>query len=174
MDIYLLRHGDAVELGTAGVKTDFDRPLTPEGKRTIEHVARALRAMCVRVDLVLTSPLIRAKQTADIVARILDVEDQLMLAEELIVGVSQRKLINKLRGFDPVPGAVLLVGHEPYLSRLVSVLVTGQPDALISIKKGGLCKLTVESLKFGRCAQLEWLLTPTQMKLIQRNKQSSC
>lgn len=170
MEIYLLRHGEAVELETANVKTDFDRSLTPKGKRVIKNVARAMRLMEVAIGLVLSSPLVRAKQTASIVARTLKLQDRVMLADELVVGASQKKLINRLCRIDPPPEAVLLVGHEPYLSRLVSVLVTGRPDAAILVKKGGLCKLSVDRLRFGRCARLDWLLTPAQMALMQRQK----
>ncbi len=170
MEIYLLRHGQAVELETANVKTDFDRSLTPKGKRVIKNVARAMRLMEVAIGLVLSSPLVRAKQTASIVARTLKLQDRVMLADELVVGASQKKLINRLRRIDPPPEAVLLVGHEPYLSRLVSVLVTGRADAAISIKKGSLCKLSVDRLRFGRCARLDWLLTPAQMALMHRQK----
>jgi phosphohistidine phosphatase len=58
---------------------------------------------------------------------------------------------------------VLLVGHEPYLSQLISHLLTGGPDCQITMKKAGLCLLTIESLRDDRRATLEWLLTPRQM-----------
>jgi len=60
----------------------------------------------------------------------------------------------------------LLVGHEPYLSELISLLVAGDSSLCVVMKKGGLCKLSVETLKHGRCACLEWLLTPKQMALM--------
>lgn len=166
MEIYLLRHGEAVEPGAPGVKKDFDRSLTSEGKRAVERAARAMRLMCVAPDLLLTSPFIRAKQTADITARVLKVRDHVAVADELAPGASQRRLVNRLRAADPPPKSVLLVGHEPYLSELVSVLLTGKRCAVISLKKGGLCKLTTEKLRFGRCARLDWLLTPGQMRLM--------
>jgi len=65
------------------------------------------------------------------------------------------------------PENVLLVGHEPYLSRLISLLVSGGMDvAAIEMKKGGLCKLEVAALRHGQCARLAWLLPPSQMELI--------
>ncbi len=60
----------------------------------------------------------------------------------------------------------MLVGHEPYLSTLISLLLSGDGGLQVEMKKGGLCKLSVESLKHGRCAKLEWLLTPRQMRLM--------
>jgi len=58
----------------------------------------------------------------------------------------------------------LLVGHEPYLSELISVLIAGDAGAGIMLKKGGLCRLSATSLRFSRCATLEWLLTPAQLE----------
>jgi phosphohistidine phosphatase len=66
----------------------------------------------------------------------------------------------------PTPESVLLVGHEPFLSGLISLLATGHEGFCVVMKKGGLCKLTIEALRHGRCATLEWLLTPKQMALM--------
>jgi phosphohistidine phosphatase SixA len=71
--------------------------------------------------------------------------------------------LNELK---PAPENILLAGHEPYLSRLISLLVTGDTQLQMDFKKGGLCKLEVEKLRFGSCATLAWLLTPKQMKLM--------
>jgi phosphohistidine phosphatase SixA len=60
---------------------------------------------------------------------------------------------------------VLLVGHEPYLSGLISLLCTGGPDLALTMKKGGLCRLGVEVLSCGQCATLEWLLSPRVLGL---------
>ncbi len=61
---------------------------------------------------------------------------------------------------------VLLVGHEPYLSRLIALLISGNTSAAITMKKGSLCKLSIDNLVFGGCASLEWLLTPGQMRAV--------
>ena len=76
------------------------------------------------------------------------------------------KLVELLNHLQPTPESVLLVGHEPYLSGLISLLVSGEGTLSVVMKKAGLCKLTTESLKHGRCASLEWLLTPKQMALM--------
>jgi phosphohistidine phosphatase SixA len=67
----------------------------------------------------------------------------------------------QLNELKPVPENVLLVGHEPYLSRLIGRLISGNATAGIELKKGGLGKLEMAALRFGRCATLAWLLTPT-------------
>ncbi len=163
MNLYLLRHGIAVEAGTPGCATDRERPLTPEGKRKLARVAGAMEAMELSFDLLLSSPLVRARQTAEIVARSLRAEKRLAFTDELMPGGSPRALLEAIRRHDPEPRDVLLVGHEPYLSGLIGLLVAGNAGMSVTLKKGGLGKVSAESLRCGRCAALEWLLTPKQM-----------
>lgn len=166
MNLYVLRHGIAAEPGTPGFKHDRERPLTPDGKRKMRGVAKAMSVMDLSFDLVFSSPFVRARQTAEIVVKLLHAQKTLALAEELAVGGNPRALIDRIRRLDPQPANVLLVGHEPFLSRLVSALVAGDSSASVTLKKGGLCKLAAESLEYGRCATLEWLLTPAQLRLM--------
>jgi len=58
---------------------------------------------------------------------------------------------------------IALIGHEPYLSNLASVLITGDPNVSIILKKGGICRLSIEKIQYGRCAMMEWLLSPAQL-----------
>jgi phosphohistidine phosphatase len=74
--------------------------------------------------------------------------------------------LRQLGRLKPAPEKILLVGHEPDLSRLISVLATGTLQLQLDFKKGGLCKLEAETLRAGPCATLVWLLTPKQMKLM--------
>jgi phosphohistidine phosphatase len=166
MKLYLLRHGLAVEPGTAGITRDSDRPLTPEGCRKLKAVTAAMQAMELSFEVILSSPFVRARQTAEIVAQAFEAEKRLQLAEELACGGNVRELLRRLAASVPVPESVLLVGHEPDLSELVSMLCTGEPKLAVSFKKGGLCRLSVESLRHGRCATLDWLLTPKLMALM--------
>lgn len=163
MNLYLLRHGLAVEPGTPGCPSDSARPLTPEGKRKLARVASAMKAMELSFDLILSSPLVRARQTAEIVARSLRAGQRLAFSNELRPGGNPRALLEAIRRHAPEPGDVLLVGHEPYLSGLIARLVAGNAGLSITLKKGGLCKVSAEALRYGRCASLEWLLTPKQM-----------
>jgi phosphohistidine phosphatase len=160
MDLFILRHGLAVEPGTHRLSSDADRPLTPKGRRKVSEVARAIKAMEVSFDLILTSPYVRARQTAEIVADELHARKQLELADELKPGGSMEKLIERVGSADGSPERLLLVGHEPYLSSLISLLVFGETGASITMKKAGLCKLSAERLQCGRCASLELLLPP--------------
>src|SRR5690349_10216897 len=160
MEIYILRHGIAVERGTSGHKKDSDRPLTPEGEDKMHQIAEAILGMELKFDLILSSPFKRAEQTANIVAQELD--EEVTFTELLEPDGNALELIGEIN--DEKPQRVLLVGHEPYLSQLISVLTTGGSDATIELKKGGLCKLTTDKLTFGHCATLNWLLTPKLLR----------
>jgi len=160
MELYILRHGIAVERGTPGYKKDSDRPLTPEGEEKMRQIADAMRGMDLKFDLILSSPYARAEQTAKIVAGELD--EDVSYSDYLVPGGNALELIGEIN--DERPQRVLLVGHEPDLSNLISVLITGGSDAGIELKKGGLCRLTTEKLVFGKCARLNWLLTPKQLR----------
>jgi phosphohistidine phosphatase len=166
MNLYILRHGLAVERGTPGCEKDSDRPLTPKGRRRSRQIAKAMKKLELSFDLVLSSPYVRARQTADIVAATFNARRKLELADDLTPDGNPQALIEHLRDLQIGAENVLLVGHEPYLSRLISTLVAGNSGLPVILKKDGLCKLAVESLKYGRCAALEWLLTPKQMGLM--------
>src|SRR6266496_3921914 len=161
MDLYILRHGLAGESGT--YKNDSQRPLTPKGKRKLKAVSRAMAELELDFDQIVSSPYARARQTAELVANALKASKKLRLSETLTPEGSSKHLIEMLQNMKPTPEVVMLVGHEPYLSRLISLLVTGNSSSRVVLKKGGLCKLSIESLKHGQCAGLEWLLTPKQM-----------
>ena len=166
VNLYILRHGIAVDRGTLGFKTDADRPLTPKGKRQLRQIAEAMENMDVQFSLILSSPFVRARQTAEIVAKTLKLKKRLAFSDELTPAGDPKILIRQLNELKPASENVLLVGHEPYLSRFISQLISGDPDMGIDFKKGGLCKLETGMLRFGRCATLAWLLTPRQMKLM--------
>ena len=166
MNLFLLRHGIAVEHGTAGFEKDADRPLTPKGERRLSRIADAMEAMGLKFDLILSSPYARARQTAEIVADVLGLKKKLEFSEDLTPGGDAKGLIVALNKREPQPENVLLVGHEPFLSGLIATLTCGDTRVSIDFKKGGLCKLEIETLRHARCATLAWLLTPRQMGLM--------
>jgi phosphohistidine phosphatase len=164
VNIYILRHGIAVERGSPEFENDSQRPLTPEGKRQLHRTSRALEKMKLEFDLILSSPFARARQTAEIVAGELKLRKQLRFSDELQPDGNAKNLFRQLHDLKPAPENILLIGHEPYLSCLISLLVSSDKNVAIDFKKGGLCKLEVEKLRTGKCARLAWLLTPKQMK----------
>lgn len=166
MNLYLLRHGIATDPDVPGFAKDADRPLTSEGRRKLRQIADAMEALGLSFELILSSPYRRARQTAEIVSEALEGGKKLELSDTLTPGGSPRKLIELLNHLQPSPESVLLVGHEPVMSSLISWLVSGDASFAVVMKKGGLCKLSTESLKHGRCAALEWLLTAKQMALM--------
>lgn len=159
MNLYLLRHGLAVDR-TPGIKFDKDRPLTPQGQKKMRRLAVFLRKLGLSFDLILSSPFLRARQTAEIVAEVLDLSKRLEITTHLAPGQRPSEAIEELtrkgRGLDDV----LLVGHEPDLSRLISILVTGKPGLALELKKGGLVKLEIGAMRPSRGATLQWLLPP--------------
>ena len=166
MNLFLLRHGLAVECDEFDYAHDAARTLTPKGKKQLRNVAATLRAVELHFDAILSSPLMRAYQTAEIIASELKSRKRLALADELKPGAAVKKLVLKITGLKPAPENVLLVGHEPDFSELLSLFVTGRAGGGFALKKGGLAKLEIEKLRAGKCAQLVWLLTPAQMRLM--------
>ena len=164
MNLFLLRHGLAVERDEFDFARDKLRPLTAKGKNQMRQVSAAMRVQELKFDLIFSSPLVRARQTAEIVAADLKLKQRLSLADELKPGGQTNKLIQTIVRLKPAPENVLLVGHEPDLSELISWLVTGRAGAGFVLKKGGLAKLEIENLNFEKCARLAWLITPAQMK----------
>jgi phosphohistidine phosphatase len=159
MKLYILRHGDAVEHGDPRYKEN-DRPLTPKGIQRTKQLAHVLREMEITFDSILSSPLTRARETAEIIARGLKQQDNMRFSEHLIPSGSMEELIHQINTIRPSPKSVVLVGHEPYLSGFISLLCTGAPGLAVVFKKGALCRLDLDVLSCGKCARLDWLLQP--------------
>jgi len=157
MKLYLLRHADAAEASAEGYTTDAARALTPKGNKRTRQLANALRQMEITFDVILTSPLVRAQQTAEIVARSLGKEKQLRQAGQLAPDGALTDVLALIESVRARAGSILLVGHEPSLSRLISLLCTGGTNLGLTLKKGGLCRLELNEAKPGS-ASLEWLL----------------
>ena len=160
MTLYLLRHAIAAERGTPGYTDDSKRPLTSKGAKKMKRIAQGMKTLGIEFDLLLSSPYARARQTAEIVAAVFHTKKKLCFSEHLTVEGDPVKLIYQLTHKHRSAVNVILVGHEPYLSSLASVLLTGQEELPLTFKKGGLCKLAVRRLLLAQCATLEWLLTP--------------
>src|SRR5438552_1516857 len=102
MDIYILRHGLAVEPGTPGFE-DAARPLTPKGERKMQQIAEAMKALELSFDLILSSPYLRTRQTAEIAARAFDSLKKIEFTDTLAPNGSSKKLIEFLNKMEPVP-----------------------------------------------------------------------
>jgi phosphohistidine phosphatase len=167
MNLFILRHGIAVERDPVSFPDDSRRPLTLKGEDRVRSICDAMKSLELSFDHVLSSPYRRASQTAEIAAEALGLRKALEFREELTPEGDPKALVRYLGRLEPTPENALLVGHEPYLSALISQLISGEVAAAIDLKKGGLAKLEIEAqLRFGPCAKLAWLLTPKQMALM--------
>lgn len=162
MELFLLRHAIAAEREHFD-GNDSERPLTSDGEKKMRQIAKGMQALHLSFETILSSPYRRAQDTAGIVAARFHMRRHLKLTRNLMPSGNRRALIQEIIELAERAGSIVLVGHEPYLSALVAKLVYGQPSAGLILKKGGLCKLTIDRIRFGRCAQLEWLLTPRQL-----------
>jgi phosphohistidine phosphatase len=159
MTLYFLRHAIARDRSDWR-KKDSDRPLTSDGFRKMRKVAKGMKRLKLNVDWILTSPYRRAYDTAAVVAQALKAKKKLKIANELISEGEPGRLVRHLALAYGPKNSLLLVGHEPYLTRLISVLIGSPSPLALDFKKGGLCKLSVNSLRYGRCATLDWWLPP--------------
>jgi phosphohistidine phosphatase len=161
MDIYFLRHALAVERAPSG--KDADRSLTSKGQRKTWDSAEAMEKLGLKFEAILSSPYLRARQTAEIVAEAFNAQKLLRITETLAPGGTLKLFVGYVNTLEPLPEKLLAVGHEPDLSQFISVLVSGSDKVQLTLKKGGLCKLSALTLRNERCATLEWLLTPKLM-----------
>jgi len=138
MRCYFLRHGLAVDAGEWS-GTDFDRPLTPAGRERMTLAAKTIDALRLKLDVVATSPLVRAVQTATIVAKRLKIQDRLVEDARLAGGFGLTALA-ELLAEHRTADAILLVGHEPAMSRIVGELIGG---ANVDFKPGSLACVDV-------------------------------
>jgi phosphohistidine phosphatase len=159
MELYILRHGLAADKDDPKYPNDEDRPLTDEGEKKTLKVARRLKELGLAFNLILSSPLVRARQTAEITASVLGSKNKLRFTTNLSPNGSKKGLLREVNK----RVRVLLVGHEPYLTELMSILLTGKAGLCIDLKKGGLCKLEAGAMRYGRCATLGWLAPPRLM-----------
>lgn len=163
MDLYILRHAIAEAHSSSAPGGDSQRRLTSEGAKKMRKAAKGLKSAGLSFDLILSSPFTRARQTAEIMAEIFRGKNRLEFSSALASDGNPKELIDELRQRHRKRKKILLVGHELYLSRLISLLISGDTSIAIDLKKGGLCKLSMAELHYGRCAVLDWLLAPRQM-----------
>lgn len=161
--LYIMRHGLAAAAGTAEYSEDAKRPLTPEGKKKVLEISKGLKRLDVSLDWVVSSPLVRAVETAEIVAATLLTEGQLGNSDTLSPGGSPEALITHLAKH-PHRRRVLVVGHEPDLSGLAARLIGAGRQVNLAFKKGGCCLIQFEEFPPRTPGQLAWWLTPRLLR----------
>jgi phosphohistidine phosphatase len=163
MELYLVRHAIAEESSSTG--RDADRALTREGEAKMRRIAQGLRALEVRLALILTSPYRRAVETADVLSAALGGVERRALAE-LAAASDIGALLAALRPYRQVE-ALALVGHQPGLGYLASQIMTGSPDLCpLPFKKGGVACLEIPSTRGDLRGELAWFMTPKQLRAL--------
>jgi phosphohistidine phosphatase len=161
VDLFILRHGKAEQSGAPG---DAERRLTAKGRDEITEIAEWMASGEFVFDVIATSPLARARETAEIVAAALLQKDRLAVWDALAPG-GNPDVVCRAAGTYGDDARVLIVGHEPSLSALVSRIISGSENAGIVMAKGGLARIRNYHYQQHPSGELQWLLTP---KLIRR------
>lgn len=171
MNLYFLRHGIAIERDDPQAHDDDERFLTPRGVKRVRQAAGGLRALGIPFDAILTSPAVRARQTAEIVAAKLQHESELQELMDLRPESTVEHLLFGLHRL-ATKEHLLLVGHEPLLSRTVARLLTGEKDNSLdlSLKKAGLCHVEIDQLPPTKPGTLHFWLTPKQLRQLGKAK----
>jgi len=160
-ELYIMRHG-AATARDPGVADDAKRPLTPEGKKKMREIGRGLVRVGFEPDWIVSSPLVRAVETAEIVAQSLAVKVPLDFADALRPGGSAEAIISFLAKH-PGRKSVLIVGHEPDLSQMAARLI-GARHSNLAFKKGGCCLIAFGEFPPKSPGELIWWLTPRVLR----------
>jgi phosphohistidine phosphatase len=159
---FLVRHAIAAAGGDEW-PDDGERPLTHAGAARMRRVVSGLRALGVRVEVVATSPLVRAVETADLLVAGLRPAPALQVLPALAPGVPPAKTADALAALD-AKRDLAIVGHEPGLGELAAWLIGARTP--LPFKKGGVCRIDVEGPLTARAARLVWMATPRMLRAL--------
>ena len=162
-ELYVMRHGLAVTSGSVRFSDDAQRPLVPEGKEKMREIAGGLKRMGFEVDWIVTSPLVRAVETAEIIAESMASSVPVDVCDAMRPGGSPEALLAFLAK-RPNFRRVLVVGHEPDLSELAARLIGAGGHANLAFKKGGCCMISFDEFPPKSPGQLVWWLTPRLLR----------
>jgi phosphohistidine phosphatase len=160
MELYLIRHGVAAERGKDW-PDDSKRPLTAEGISRLRKSAAGLNALGISFDQIVTSPLVRTRQTADVFAEALKDHPPIATSDALAPAGSSASVIQEITRHVR-KARVALVGHEPNLGELAAQLIGAR--APIEFKKGGICRIDFDMLPPKGSGMLRWFLTPKMLR----------
>src|SRR5579884_2605640 len=166
MELLVIRHGiaeDKAVFATTG-QTDDLRPLTAEGREKMARGARGLRAIAPKISLLVTSPLVRARETAEIVAAAYGIPIG-ETTDVLRPDASFDDFAMWLTGRTNCP-VVAVTGHEPHLSGLITWLMCGGESSRVDLKKGAVVMLSFEAKPARGGARLCWALAPKQLRML--------
>ncbi|CAM6001770.1 unnamed protein product [Sphagnum balticum] len=167
MKIYLVRHGIASDRIGGPILNDGMRPLTDEGRAETKAVAKGLKRLGVKPDVMVVSPLVRTRQTAEILAECLSLNVPLDLCPDLAPGGSPSSIFKFLQQFDTAK-EIMLVGHEPDVGTITAALI-GADDLELPFQKAGVCRVDIASLPPNSSGVLKWFITPKIASLLESN-----
>jgi phosphohistidine phosphatase len=162
LELYLIRHGIAAERGD-DYPDDSKRPLTNDGISSLRKEVEALEIVDVAFDHIITSPLVRTKQTAEIFAQHLTSKPSMSTSDSLAPAGSPAGVVQEVVKHAR-KGRIALVGHEPNLGELAARLIGAKTP--IEFKKGGICRIDFEVLPPKGTGQLRWFVTPKMLRKI--------
>jgi phosphohistidine phosphatase len=164
MQLLIVRHGIAEERETWAPRADDLRPLTDDGKKKMKEAAKGLQALVPRIDVLASSPLTRAMQTAAILAKVYDKPDPVKV-DALAPGQPPGAFATWLRT-QAGRKTIAVVGHEPSLGTIITWLAAGIEQSFVELGKGGVCLLELgEKIDAGE-AMVEWVLRPSHLRAI--------
>jgi phosphohistidine phosphatase len=160
LELYLIRHGVAEERGKDW-PDDSKRPLTPDGIARLRKAARGLNAVDVGFDQIVTSPLVRTRQTADVFAEELKTKPPVVTSDALAPAGTPPAVIQEITRHVR-KARVALVGHEPNLGELAAQLIGARNP--LEFKKGGICRIDFDMLPPKGGGMLRWFLSPKMLR----------
>ena len=162
MNLYILRHGIAADRSSK-YPDDNLRPLTRKGIDRMRREATGMNALGIAPNVIISSTLVRAVQTAEIVQQGLSAPPQMITTHALVPEAHPSQILQELAASHSSLSSVMVVGHEPHMSSLVSYILTGKISWLIDLKKGALCSIDLSPSGRG---QLLWALAPRQLRAL--------
>ena len=163
MELYIVRHGAAVNVGDQGITRDEDRILSPAGRKKTTEVARGLANMGVRPERIGSSPLPRALETAHLIAEVLGPQEPVELCDFLRPGATAGDVIKWLHkaGVE----SAMVVGHMPDVAAIAAALFSSGATVATVFKKAAVCCVSFdEAPELGK-GDLEWLMQPAQLRV---------
>jgi phosphohistidine phosphatase len=160
VELYLIRHGVAAERGPE-YPDDSKRPLTGKGIAALKREAKALDALGVSFDVIITSPLTRTRQTADVFAEHLSGKPAVMLSDSLAPAGTPAAVIQEISKHARKE-RIALVGHEPNIGELAARLIGARSP--IEFKKGAICRIDFEAFPPKSVGQLRWFVPPRVLR----------
>jgi len=164
MKLLFIRHGRAEErsLLTSFTRRDNVRPLTEAGRKDMRKAAKGLRKIAPDIDVLASSALTRARQTAEIIQRVFS-NKEITTVLALAPGSPPEKLLAWL-DTHPAEATVALIGHEPELSQATAWFLSETASTFLSYKKGGVSLVEFDGRALPGQGRLLWLLTPAQLR----------